>query len=77
MTGKVLFAALVIVTATSTVAQPMPGTQQEQAACRPDTRRFCIKVKPEDGPFAYLACLQAHRAKLTRPCKLVLESHGQ
>jgi hypothetical protein len=77
MTGKVLFAVLMFATATSAFAQPMPGTPQEQAACRPDTRRFCIKVKPEDGPFAYLSCLQAHRAKLTKACNLVLESHGQ
>ena len=53
------------------------GTPAEEAACRPDVRRFCHAVKPGSGDGAFLACLQAHREKLRRACREVLESHGQ
>ena len=43
------------------------GTPQQRAACAPDVRKFCKSVKPEDGPFAYLSCLQEHRTSCTRP----------
>jgi len=52
------------------------GTPQEQAACRPDVRRFCHTVAGS-GDSVVLACLQEHRAKLRRVCRQVLESHGQ
>ena len=55
MIGKLLLAAgLVTLASTATFSQAMPGSPQEQAACRPDTRRFCTHIKPEMGPFAYL-----------------------
>jgi len=53
------------------------GTPEQQAACRPDVRRFCRAVSGEAGSFAFLACLQAHREKLSRACRDVLESNGQ
>ena len=53
------------------------GTPEQRAACGPDVNRFCKAVKPDDGPFAYLSCLQAHRAKLHAACLNVLESNGQ
>ena len=53
------------------------GTPEQQAACRPDVRRFCRAVSGEAGPFAFLACLQEHREKLSRACRDVLESNGQ
>ncbi len=52
------------------------GTAKEQAACRPDVRRFCSSIKGSDSS-AFLGCLEAHRAKLSKPCLAVLESHGQ
>ncbi len=60
----------------STIAIAQSGTPDEQAACRPDVRRFCYKVKEADGTNAFLQCLQEHRAKLSPPCRAVLESHG-
>jgi len=76
--GKILLAAgLTTLASTATLSQAMPGSPKEQAACRPDTRRFCTHVKPEMGPFAYLACLQANRAKLSKACLNVLVSNGQ
>ena len=49
------------------------GTAEQRAACGPDVGRFCKSVKPEDGPFAYLACLQANRTKLRPACLKVIE----
>lgn len=77
MIGKALLITTLLAASSAAFAQNNPGTAQEQSACRPDTRRFCIHVKPEQGPFAYLACLQQNRQKLTQACRLVLESNGQ
>jgi Cysteine rich repeat len=52
------------------------GTAQENAACRRDTRRLCRHIKAGEGNGAFLSCLQQHRAKLSKACKEVLESHG-
>jgi hypothetical protein len=54
----------------------MQGTPQEQAACRPDVRKFCHAVKPGSGNGAFLSCLQASRAKLSKACLTVLENNG-
>ena len=59
------------------VPTPEMGTPEQRVACGPDVHRFCKSVKPEDGPFAYLACLQGHREKLHVACLKVLESNGQ
>ena len=52
------------------------GTAEEQAACRPDVRRFCYRLQESDGTNAYLRCLQEHRNRLSARCRAVLESHG-
>jgi hypothetical protein len=49
------------------------GTPEQRAACAPDVRRFCHKLKPDDGPFAYLNCLQEHREKLHTSCVRVID----
>jgi len=51
------------------------GTPQEQAACRPDSQRFCRDDIPDT--FRVLACLQKNRTQISTPCRKVLESHGQ
>ena len=53
------------------------GTPKEQAACRPDVRRYCSAIKSGSDGGAFLSCLQAHRAKLNKACLAVLVSHGQ
>jgi hypothetical protein len=50
------------------------GTPQEQNACSRDASRFCRKDLGNDG--AVQACLQQHRARLSKSCKKVFESHG-
>jgi hypothetical protein len=63
--------------ATAAAAQPKEkaedmGTPEQRAACGPDVGRFCRSVKPEDGPFAYLDCLQKHQDKLRPACVKVI-----
>lgn len=69
--------ALILVGLSSTAcfAQLFSGTPQEQAACRPDVARMCRGVPPDQG--AMLDCLIAHQDRLSKPCRAVLESHGQ
>lgn len=83
MLSRALFAAVVVLAiapATPGFAQKKDdsnqGTAEEQAACRRDTRKFCRHVKPDDGSSAFLACLQENRAKLSKACNGVLESHN-
>lgn len=51
------------------------GTPEEQAACRPDSNKFCRDAEPDT--FRVLACLQRNRLKISVACRRVLESHGQ
>ncbi len=61
--------------------QPAPfpglfqGTPEEQAACAPDSTKFCQDAIPDT--FRVLACLQQNRQKLRKVCLKVLEDHGQ
>jgi hypothetical protein len=48
------------------------GTAEQRAACGPDVRRFCKHVKAEEGPFAYLSCLQSNQEKLRPACVTVI-----
>ena len=80
MSKKVaLVIALLTVTTASFAQQSGPqGTQQEQAACRPDVLKFCKPLLNSNAPstFSILACLQANRAQISRACQAVLASHG-
>jgi hypothetical protein len=53
----------------------MQGTPEEQAACRPDSTRYCKDAEPD--ALVVLACLQRNRTKISPRCLRVLESHGQ
>ena len=57
-------------------AAAFQGSPKEQAACRPDVRRFCSAVQPGSDSGAFLSCLNVHRTKLRKACLAVLESHG-
>jgi hypothetical protein len=58
----------------SAFAQGHMGTPDEQRACSPDASRFCRKMLGDD--MAVQQCLQQHRAKLSRTCSKVFQSHG-
>ena len=79
------FLTVIFVAATSTalaqsdVSQPTTeqmGTAEQRAACAHDVARFCKSVKPDDGPYGYLYCLQANREKLRPACVKVIEGGG-
>ena len=72
--GKIILVALVLVACPS-AGMAQQGTPQEQAACRPDTRKFCRDMVGNE--MAVLACLQQNRAKISRACREVLERHGR
>jgi hypothetical protein len=50
------------------------GSPQEQNACSRDAQRFCRKDLGNDG--AVQGCLQLNRARLSKSCRQVFESHG-
>jgi len=75
MLSRLLLSAGLI--AVSTLAFAQSGTPAEQAACRPDVRRFCHAVKEQDGDQAFLACLENHRDQLSEACRNVLKDHGR
>lgn len=73
---SLLLATLVLMSlpAGSALAQGHMGTPQEQKACSRDAQRFCRKDLGND--MAVQGCLQANRAKLSRSCNKVFQSHG-
>ena len=66
-------------TAVSSMAFAESGTPEEQAACRPDVRKFCAKTPPADTDTNtyYLTCLETHRDQLSIKCLNVLMDHGR
>jgi hypothetical protein len=79
MRWMTLFLATITLTASGLVSLPAfaqghAGTQAEQQACSRDAERLCRKDLGNDG--AVQSCLQANRAKLSRSCRKVFESHG-
>ena len=78
MSRKLLLLATITLSALGSnapgFAQGHMGTPQEQSACSRDASRLCRKDLGNDG--AVQGCLQANRAKLSRSCSKVFESHG-
>jgi hypothetical protein len=79
MSRKFLLATITLtalsgLSSTPALAQGHMGTQQEQNACSRDASRFCRKDLGNDG--AVQSCLQANRAKLSKSCSKVFQSHG-
>ena len=75
MLARHLLAAAFLALSSAAFAQS--GTAQEQAACRPDVRRFCYTVRQQDGNDAYLRCLELNRDRLSAACRAVLKDHGR
>jgi Cysteine rich repeat len=55
------------------LAQSGP-TAQEQMACRSDAGKYCAEHIGK--PPQMNACLRENKAKLSEPCRKVIESHG-
>lgn len=75
MTSRLLISAVIFGAATAAFADS--STPEQQAACRPDVRQFCHHLKMGEGDDAFLQCLQAHREKLSAPCRNVLQGYGK
>jgi hypothetical protein len=71
--GFVLFGFVVAAAALPATGAQM-ATSPEEAACRPDVKRLCRGMSTD--PTVILACLQSNRARLSRRCLAVLQSHG-
>ena len=59
----------------SSLATAQMGTPEEQAACRPDVRKFCYKIPRSAGIKAFQNCLVSNRNVLSPKCKSVLTTH--
>jgi len=76
-----LAAGLLLAIATAAIlpaapVQALSGTQEEQAACRPDVARHCKGVQGDDEN-AFVTCLVGHAPQLSQRCRKVLETHGK
>jgi hypothetical protein len=74
MRQLILAAIGLLIVTSSSFAQGHMGTPEEQQACSRDAQRFCRKQMGDDN--AVQQCLQKNRAKLTKSCQKVFESHG-
>ena len=52
----------------------LKGTPQEEAACAPDSTRFCKRFEPD--ALQVLGCLQQNRTKISQSCQRVLRNRG-
>ena len=67
--------ALMLSLAAGSLAHAQSGpTPQEQMACRSDAGKFCADHIGK--PPQMNACLRENKAKLSDPCRKVVESHG-
>jgi hypothetical protein len=70
---SLLFAVLLMSGAALAQTYPQEDTPEDRA-CRFDAKRFCKDDIPDQ--FKVGSCLQAHKDKLNRACKTVLDGHG-
>ena len=68
-----LAALVLLVGGTLASAQSGPSPQ-EQMACRSDAGKFCAEHVGK--PPQMNACLRDNKAKLSEPCRKVVEAHG-
>ena len=67
--------SLVVLSAAAVPASAQSGpSREEQMACRSDAGKFCAENIGK--PPQMNACLRANKAKLSDPCRKVVESRG-
>jgi hypothetical protein len=74
MRQLMLAAVALVIGVSSSLAQGHMGTPQEQQGCRRDAQRFCRHQLGDDS--AVQQCLQQNRARLSKSCQKVFQSHG-
>ena len=65
--------ALIALGVAQAAAQNGPS-MQEKMACRADAQSFCAQFIGK--PDQMRACLEQNKAKLSTPCRQVVEAHG-
>jgi hypothetical protein len=71
--STLLALALVIAGASQAMAASGP-TMQEKMACRADAQSLCSQFIGQ--PLQMRACLAQNKARLSVPCREVVEAHG-
>ena len=71
--STLLALALLIAGASQAMAASGP-TMQEKMACRADAEAFCSQFIGKAPQMR--ACLEQNKAKLSSPCRAVVEAHG-
>ena len=67
--------SLIFLLGAGSLASAQSGpTPQEQMACRSDAGKYCAEHIGK--PPQMNACLRENKAKLSEPCRKVIESHG-
>jgi hypothetical protein len=72
---RILFVMFALVAA-QVFSMSAASAQQSHDACVRDVTRFC-RSHMNDDDQAVLACLQQHRARLSKACEKVLTDNGQ
>ena len=75
-------AFLLLAAVAAAPAQPLPlpfpnlmqGTPEEEAACAPDSAKFCKRFEPD--ALQVLGCLQRNRTRISKACQRVLRNRG-
>jgi hypothetical protein len=72
---KSVYVSLVLLMAAGSSAMAQSGSsQEERMACRSDATRLCAEHVGK--PPEMNACLRDNKAKLSEPCRKVVEAHG-
>jgi hypothetical protein len=71
--SSALIAAVLVIAGTSQ-AMAAGATMQEKMACRADAESLCSQFVGR--PPQMRACLAQNKAKLSVPCRQVVEAHG-
>jgi hypothetical protein len=66
--------SLVVLTAGASQAMAAGPTMQEKMACRADAETLCSQFIGKAPQMR--ACLEQNKAKLSTPCRQVVEAHG-
>ena len=71
---KSVLVSLFLLAGSAVAAAQSGPSREEQMACRSDAGKFCAENIGK--PPQMNACLRANKAKLSDPCRKVVESRG-
>ena len=74
---RAILTTAIIASVSSMALAQQSGTAEQRAACAPDVRRFCHKLKESDGSDAFLQCFELHRDDLSKRCSDMLKEYGR